>query len=327
MRIVFLGTPEFAARILQALIDSGEEIAAAYTQPDKPVGRKQILTPSPVKELALSAGIPVVQPKHIKRPRWVELLREQAPDLMIVAAYGQILSQEILDIPRYGCINLHGSLLPEYRGAAPVQWAIANGEKVTGITAMQMDAGMDTGAMLFSRSLDIRPDDTADSLMMRLAELGAGMIPEILAGVGRFTPVPQQEELASYAPILKKEDGAVDWTRPAASIDCRLRGFSPWPGAYTYLGEQKIELLAARPAPEFDEAAEGLLPGQVLTEGLSGKHPRLLVATGAGALEVTRLQPQGKKAMEAEAYLRGSRLQNAVFTGETTKENTNTEEN
>ena len=312
LKVVFMGTPEFAARILAALLETDAEVAAVFTQPDKPVGRKQTLTPPPVKVLAEEKGIPVYQPRHVKYPKWVGILNEIRPDLILVAAFGQILSQEILDIPRFGCVNLHGSLLPQYRGAAPAQWAIANGEKRTGITAMQMDAGMDTGDMLFSFAADIEKTDTAASLLEKLSVIGAAMVPsivELLSAGGSFVRTPQDAARATYAPILKKEDGLVDWGSSAEAIDCRLRGFTPWPGAYSFLEGAKVDFLETA----VSEVSTDALPGTVLEDYLAGKHPRLLIAAGSGVLEVLRLQPQGRKAMRAEDYLRGADLRGKRF--------------
>ena len=312
MKVVFMGTPDFAAEILKALRQCPVELQAIFTQPDRPVGRRQVMTPPAVKVLAEEYGLPVYQPERIKRVRWVEELRSLAPDLIVVAAYGQILSREILDIPPLGCINIHGSLLPRYRGAAPIQWCIANGEEKTGVTAMQMNEGMDTGDMLLKREVPIAADETAESLFRKLADEGALLIREVVERLlaGEVLPREKQDEAqATYAPILKKEDGLIDWSRPAKEISCRIRGFYPWPGSYTYWQGQKLLIEEACPLEEEGEGEPG-----AVQPGLSGgKQTRLLVQTGKGLLQIKRLQPQGKKSMEAEAFLRGHSLQGAVL--------------
>lgn len=245
MRIVFMGTPEFAACILREVARLEHEIVGVYTQPDKPQGRKAILTPPPVKQLAMELGLPVYQPRRVKTSAAVEQLRDLRPDLILVAAYGQILSQAILDIPAFGCVCIHASLLPKYRGAAPIQWAIANGEAVTGVTAMQMDAGIDTGDMILKQEVPIGEEETAGTLYDALAAAGAKVTGEILAILSRgecLPREPQREEDATYAPILTKEDGRIDWTMSARQIVDRIRAFTPWPSCYTYLRGQKLAI-------------------------------------------------------------------------------------
>ncbi len=313
MKIVYMGTPEIAASVLKAVLEMQQagadlQVTGVFTQPDKPVGRKQVMTPPPVKVLALEQGIPVFQPRRIKRPIPVEKLRALAPDLILVTAYGQILSQEILDIPPLGCINMHASLLPSYRGAAPIQWAIANGEKVTGVTAMQMDAGMDTGDILLQKEVEITPEETEETLYEKLSEAGSEVIRETLEKLLRGEKLParkQEESLATYAPIIRKEDGIVDFTRSAASIDCKIRGFHVWPGASCLMEGKKLTLIAARPLP--DEEGQKPAPGAILKEYAVGKKPRFLVQCGQGILEILTLQLQGKKAMAASDFLRGIR--------------------
>ena len=276
VRIVYMGTPEIAADVLKELLSMKDkaEIVGVFTQPDKPVGRKQILTPSPVKELALSEGIPVFQPRRIKKERPVQQLKDLNPDLIVVTAYGQILSEEILNIPPHGCINMHASLLPKYRGAAPIQWSIVRGEKVTGVTAMKMDKGMDTGDILLQKEVEILPQ------------------------------IRQEEEKATYAPIIVKEDGLIDWNRPAQDIDRMIRGFHVWPGAYSFFEDKKLTLLEARIREAENPSA---IPWTILAEEATGKKPKFLVQTGDGILEITKLQLQGKKAMAAADFLRGVR--------------------
>lgn len=308
MKIVFMGTPDFAAEILKAVWEENETLEAVFTQPDKPVGRKQIMTPPPVKVLAESYGVPVYQPRRIKRPRWVELLQDMAPDLIVVAAYGQILSKEILDIPRFGCINIHASLLPRYRGAAPIQWCIVNGETVTGVTAMQMDVGLDTGDMMIKQEVNITGEDTGESLHDKLAAAGAKVIREVIRRLEKGEKLPREkqlEEAASYAPILKKEDGLICWERSAKEIDCQIRGFYPWPGAFTYWNDKKLTIEKAVPLEMNSENQ----PGYVLLQDPSEKRKKLWIQTGDGVLQVEMLQMQGKKSMEADAFLRGNALQ------------------
>jgi len=313
-----MGTPEIASGVLKTVLAMREEhpeieVAAVFTQPDKPVGRKQILTPPPVKVCAEAAGIPVYQPKRIKRPSQVQILRELAPDLILVTAYGQILSQEILDIPRLGCINMHASLLPRYRGAAPINWVIVNGESVTGVTAMRMDAGMDTGDMLMKREVAIAEDETADSLYQKLTVEGSALIRDVmekLLGGEEPERIPQDHEKATYAPIISKEDGLIDWEQSAHAVDCKVRGFLGWPGAYSYLDGKKCTIMKSKVLAEggnepWAEAGRSLSAGQAVPELLGGKHPRLVIRCGRDLLEILELQVQGKKAMEAGAFLRG----------------------
>lgn len=311
MRIVFMGTPEFAASILEAALRLNQEVVGVYTQPDKPQGRRAILTPPPAKVLALEKGLPVFQPRRVKTAAAVEELRSLRPDLILVAAYGQILSQTILDIPAFGCVCIHASLLPKYRGAAPIQWAIANGETVTGVTAMQMETGIDTGDMILKKEVPIAGEDTSGTLHIKLADAGARLteeILEILAKNGSLPREAQREEEATYAPILTKEDGRIDWTMTAKQIADRIRGFTPWPSCYTYLKGQKLAIWKAS-AVDCNKQGE---PGRVL------ESPRrtLWVQTGQGVLAVEQLQLQGKKMMPADAFLLGNRIEGEILHGE-----------
>ena len=309
-----MGTPGIAADVLRKLLQMGGnvEIVGVFTQPDKPVGRKQVLTPSAVKELAVSEGIPVFQPRRIKKEKPVAQLKELAPDLIVVTAYGQILSQEILDIPPLGCINMHASLLPAYRGAAPIQWAIVNGETMTGVTAMQMDKGMDTGDILLQKEVAIDPEETEETLLKKLSAAGADLIGEVVEKLLRGETLPrirQDEALATYAPIIVKEDGLVDWKKPAAVIDRKVRGFHEWPGAYTFFEGKKLTILEASVLSEEagPQARISLSAGTLIAEEAAKKKPRFLVRTGEGILEIRRLQLQGKKEMAAADFLRGIR--------------------
>jgi methionyl-tRNA formyltransferase len=300
MQLVFLGTPDFAVPSLNAVIAGGHEVSAVFTQPDRPKGRGGQLAESPVKIAARAADIPVYQPERIRRPESIELLRQLAPEIMVVVGYGQIIPQAIIDLPRYGILNVHASLLPKYRGAAPVQWAIANGERATGVTIMQIDAGLDTGDMLLKASAAIGPDETAPELSARLAPVGAELlvkaIGEIANGVAR--PEKQDDAEASYAPILKKEDGLIDWSMHARRIYDRLRGFTPWPGVYSTFRGQQLRVLRAR-----------AVEGESLAPGVLKVDQRALVA-GCGersALELVEVQLAGKNRMPGEAFANGYR--------------------
>lgn len=305
-----MGTPDIAADVLKELLGMKEisEIVGVFTQPDKPVGRKQILTPSPVKELALSEGIPVFQPRRIKKEKPVAELKALDPDLIIVTAYGQILSEEILNIPPMGCINMHASLLPKYRGAAPIQWSIVRGEKMTGVTAMQMDKGMDTGDILLQKEVEICPDETEESLLQKLSLAGRGLIREVVEKLAEGQSLPrekQEESKATYAPIIVKEDGLIDWGKSAGDIDRMVRGFHVWPGAYTSFEGKKLTILESGISTETKDPAPEA--GSIYPEAAAGKKPRFLVQTGCGVLEIRKLQLQGKKAMASADFLRGVR--------------------
>ncbi len=305
MRIVYMGTPEIAARVLQSVSRLPVEIVGAFTQPDKPVGRGRVLTKPPVKVLAEQLGIPVFQPKRVKGAKAMETLRQLKPDLILVTAYGQLLSQAILELPAFGCINMHASLLPKYRGAAPIQWAIVRGETETGVTAMQMDIGMDTGDMLRKVKVPIAPQETANSLYEKLADAAAALACEVVKDLLQGKPLvrtPQPEAQATYAPIIQKEDGKADWHMSAEQLERRVRGLCGWPGVYALLDGKKLTILEAAALPENGSKA----PGTVLEDALEGKHPHLYVQTGNGILWIKRLQLQGKKAMDDEAFLRGN---------------------
>ena len=300
MRVVFLGTPEFGVPSLRALAEAGHEVVGVFTQPDKPKGRGKKMQPSPVKECALSLGIPVFQPVKI-RLDGVEDLRALSPDLCVTAAFGQILSQEILDIPKIGTVNVHSSLLPKYRGSAPVNWAVIQGETVTGVTTMMTDRGLDTGDILLQRTIDILPGETAEALIRRMAPIGAELLIETIRqlGLGICPRRPQNESEASYFPMLKKEMAEIDWRMPAHEIVCRVRGLTPWPGAQFTWGEQ--EIIKVWQAEEA-ENPDGKAPGTILcADGRQG----LAIAAGKNAVRVTELQAQGGKRMNARDYLRG----------------------
>lgn len=311
MRLVFLGTPRFAVPTLESVVRAGHEVAAVLTQPDRPKGRGGKETASPVKEAALHLQLPVWQPERARRPETVQRLAELRADAMVVVGYGQILPQSIIDLPRLGVINVHASLLPAYRGAAPIQWAIANGETRTGVTTMQIDAGLDTGDMLLRWETTIGAEETALELAPRLADAGAGLLVETLAGLeaGTITPIPQDNAKATYAPILKKEDGHIDWGRPAAEIFNRVRGFQPWPGCYTEFRGQRLYIRKASPA-----AGASAAPGTLATRGRS-----LYAACGENtALELLEVQLEGRKRIPAEAFRNGHRISENERLGEHT---------
>ena len=308
MRTVFLGTPEFAVPTLAALVNAGHDVIAVYTQPDRPKGRGKQLTESPVKIAAKKLGIEVYQPERIRRPESVEQLRDFAPEVMVVVGYGQILPQSIIDIPRHGILNVHASLLPKYRGAAPIQWAIANGETRTGVTIMQIDAGMDTGDMLLKSELEIGPDETAPELSARLAPLGADLLVEAIRRIelGSSLREKQNNDQATYAPILKKEDGKVDWSRTAQQIYNRLRGFTPWPGAYTMFRGQPLLINWGKPAQDM-HVPQGMLYVQ---------NRRLSVGCGENTVfELLEVQPPAKKKIAADAFLNGYKVANGELLG------------
>jgi methionyl-tRNA formyltransferase len=310
MRVVFLGTPEFAVPSLGALV-SRHEVIAVFTQPDRPKGRAQQLAKSAVKIAAEELKISVYQPERVRRPESFELLQSFHADIMVVVGYGQIIPQAIIDLPRLGILNVHASLLPKYRGAAPIQWAIANGERETGVTIMRIDAGLDTGDMLLKAALPIEPDETAPMLSARLAPLGAQLLLQAMEEIAAETSHPEKQDntQATLARILKKEDGLIDWKNPAAMIYNRFRGFNPWPGAYTTFRGQQMSVTAMRLT---EQNATGARPGQLMAV-----KKRLLAACGDGsAIEFITVQPAGKKPMNADAFLNGYKLETNETFGE-----------
>ena len=309
MKIVFMGTPDFAAGALEALIKAGYEITAVVTQPDKAKGRSKELQFSPVKECALRHNIPVFQPVKIKTPEAVAELKKYEADIYIVAAFGQILSQEILDIPKYKCLNIHASLLPKYRGASPIQHVIIDGEKETGITIMQMDAGIDTGDMLYKKAIEIADNDTFETLHDKLTVLGGEAIVEALPLLeeGALTPRKQNAEESCYAPLISKSMGEIDFTKAAVTIDRLIRGMNPWPSAYTYYRGRQLKIWKA--VPVSGQEAEGSVtaaqPGTIVrvTKGA------FFVVCGDGCLQVLELQLEGKKRMSTHDFLLGVKLE------------------
>ena len=300
MRIVFMGTPDFAVPSLQALIDAGHDVCAVYTQPDKPQGRKQILTAPPVKTLALAHNIPVFQPNTLKNEDEQARLRELAPEVIIVVAYGKLLPQAVLDIPPHGCINVHGSLLPRWRGAAPIQWAVIAGDEMAGVTTMQMAEGLDTGDMLLTYETKVGEKETAGELFDRLAQSGAELLTQTLVKLDEITPRPQDDAQSCYAHMLDKQMAVIDWGRSAHEIDCLIRGLNPWPIALTTLSGERLKVFAAEKANGKGE------PGTVLE---ADPKKGLTVACGEGALGLTEIQLVGGKRMKATDFLRGHAIE------------------
>lgn len=300
MRIVFMGTPDFAVPSLQALIDAGHDVCAVYTQPDKPQGRKQILTAPPVKTLALAHDIPVFQPNTLKNEDEQARLRELAPEVIIVVAYGKLLPKAVLDIPPHGCINVHGSLLPRWRGAAPIQWAVIAGDEMAGVTTMQMAEGLDTGDMLLTYETKVGEKETAGELFDRLAQSGAELLTQTLVKLDEITPRPQDDAQSCYAHMLDKQMAVIDWSRSAHEIDCLIRGLNPWPIALTTLSGERLKVFAA------EKAAGNGEPGTVLE---ADPKKGLTVACGEGALKLTEIQLVGGKRMKATDFLRGHAIE------------------
>jgi len=307
MRLAFLGTPEFAVPTLEKLIASRHAIACVVTQPDRLKGRLLKPAPSPVKETALRHNLPVFQPERIRRPEPVEYLRGLGVEIMVLVGYGQIIPQTIIDIPPLGILNVHASLLPKYRGAAPVQWAIVNGETRTGVTIMRIDAGLDTGDILLQQETEVGPEEDAPQLSARLAGMGADLL---LRALEEMPPgVSQDHSAATLAPILKKEDGAIDWRRPARAVHNRVRGLLPWPGAYTTFRGRMLHVWKAR------VAEKGGVPGRLWKEGR-----RLYAGCGEGtAVELLEVQLEGKARMPAESFANGQRLTENEVLGELTR--------
>lgn len=311
IRIVYMGTPDFAVEPLEAIIKAGYEVAAVVTQPDKQKGRGKEVKLTPVKECALRHGIPVFQPVKIKEPEAVAELEKYQADLFVVAAFGQLLSEEILNMPEYGCINIHASLLPAYRGAAPIQWAVLNGEKESGVTIMQMDKGLDTGDMLLKRSVELSPKETGDSLHDKLMHLGAELIVEALPKLekGELVPEKQKDELSSYAQKLTKAMGQIDWSKDAVSLERWIRGLNSWPSAYTFFGGKTLKIWEAQVAEE--NGAQKAEPGQVVSVSREG----FTVACGQGALQILSLQLEGKKRVLTREFLLGYQVEPGMILG------------
>ena len=309
MRLVFLGTPSFAVPTLEAIARAGHEVCTVVSQPDRPSGRSQATIASPVKQAALQLGIPVFQPERIRSAEAKSNLAALGAEAMVVVGYGQIIPQAVIDLAPRGILNVHASLLPKYRGAAPIQWAIANGETRTGVTTMQINAGLDTGDILLQAETAIGPEETAVELSERLAPLGADLLVETLAGLARGAVQPRRQDvaLATYAPILTKEDGKIDWNAPASRVHNQIRGLLPWPGAYTKFRGQSLHIWKARAASETTTLAPGqILPGT----------PVRVAAGGGSVLELVEIQLEGRKRMPAEVFARGQRLTENDLLGE-----------
>ncbi|MBQ1596134.1 MAG: methionyl-tRNA formyltransferase [Clostridia bacterium] len=304
MRIIFMGTPDFAVSSLERLIAEGHEVVGVFTQPDKPKGRKHILTPPPVKECALLHHIPVYQPESLKHGEAMPILEQAQPDVIVVAAFGMLLKSDVLDFPKYGCINVHASLLPKYRGAAPINACILNGETETGVTTMLMNEGLDTGDILLSETVTIGENETAGELFDRLAVLGGTVLARTLEAIeaGTLTRTPQDDAQSCYAGMLSKADSPVDWTRTAQEVHNRIRGLSPWPGALTTRDGSPLKLHRSVLAPECSDGKTGCSePGALYAE-----QGRLFVRCGDGNyVELLEVQPHGSRAMDTKSYLLG----------------------
>ncbi|MDH3391112.1 MAG: methionyl-tRNA formyltransferase [Desulfobulbaceae bacterium] len=314
-RIVFMGTPAFAVPSLKALLDRGENVVCVVTQPDRPKGRGRKIMMPPVKELALKASIPVLQPESIRGDEFLAELRQYHPDIIGLTAYGNILPENIINLPPLGTINVHGSLLPKYRGAAPIQWALINGETETGITIMQMDKGVDTGDILLQEKLHIGPEDTAGSLSGKLAELGGKALGAALdlLRLDKLKPTQQNNNLASLAPLLNKEDGLVNWSHSAVQISCQIRGLDPWPTTYTTYSGKRLRLFS----PEVADKSLCLgcsisEPGIICTANRDG----LLITTGDGCLLIKEIQAEGSRRMSVDAFLSGHTIQSGTLLGQ-----------
>lgn len=310
MRIIFMGTPDFSVGTLEALVEAGHDVCLVVTQPDKPKGRGKEMQFTPVKEAAMRYGIPVFQPRRMREPECMEELRKYQADVMVVIAFGQILPKEILEMTPYGCINVHASLLPKYRGAAPIQWSIICGEKVTGVTTMQMDEGLDTGDMLLKTEVPIAPEETGESLHDKLAEAGAALCVKTLFELehGKIDPEKQGESPTAYAKMLDKKLGNIDWTKSAAEIERLVRGLNSWPSAYTHWGDKVLKIWKAK---VVETSAEVLDSGQTIVPGTITRVEKecFYVQTGHGELGIEELQIPGKKRMDTGAFLRGYHLE------------------
>ena len=311
MKIVFMGTPDFAGEALKSLINSQHQIAAVLTQPDKPKGRGNKLAPPPVKEIALENRIPVFQPQRIRDAESLQILKDIQPDIIVVAAYGKILPQEILDLPTYGCVNIHASVLPKYRGAAPIHWAVVNGEKETGITIMQMDTGMDTGDILLVEKIEIPQSADSGEIFQKLAVTGSSLIIKALEKIekGELNPIKQKESEATYAPVLTKEDELLEWNMKARDVFNKIRGMNPWPGVYTFFRGERLKIQKSNLLDI--EKLSGTEPGEItdfLPEGI-------VIATAEGFLALEVVQPAGKKQMNHKDFINGYKVKKGEVLG------------
>ncbi|MBQ4088788.1 MAG: methionyl-tRNA formyltransferase [Clostridia bacterium] len=310
-RVVFMGTPEFAVPSLDALLDNGYEVVGAFTQPDRPVGRGHKLAACPVKQRALERGVPVYQFERVRRQEGLDAMRALKPDVVVTAAFGQILSKKLLEVPVHGTVNVHASLLPQYRGSAPINWCILNGETVSGVTTMLTDAGIDTGDMLLSRETPIGDIETAGELTERLSHIGAELLIETLDKYlkGEITPVKQDESKMSHQPMLDKDMGRIDWNRSAKEISCQVRGLNPWPCAFTTLPGGNLKIYLAKPA-DMDKG--DAVPGEVIE---SSAKKGLFVACGEGVIEIIEMQAPNAKRMAAKVYLNGKKIDAGTVLG------------
>ncbi|HIR92365.1 MAG TPA: methionyl-tRNA formyltransferase [Candidatus Egerieimonas intestinavium] len=314
MRAVFMGTPDFSVGTLEEMIRAGHQVVGVFTQPDKPKGRGKSLQMTPVKEAALAHGIPVYQPVKIREPENMEILKELAPEVIVVVAFGQIIPRAILELPKYGCINVHASLLPKYRGAAPIQWAVIDGEETSGVTIMQMDEGLDTGDMLLKGEIALDPQETGGSLFDRLSALGARLLVEALAQIEAGTIAREkqpQESPTPYAAQITKAQGEIRWEDPAVKIERLIRGLNPWPSAYTRLGGKTLKLWKAQALPQEENSDKEAAPGTVVARD----RESITVQTGQGLLKLLEVQLEGKKRMDTASFLRGYSLEEGTRLG------------
>ena len=318
-KVIYMGTPDFAVGPLEALIGAGYHVQAVFTQPDRPKGRHGEPAAPPVKETALRYGIPVWQPAHIRDPENLKILQDYAPDVIVVAAFGQIIPQSVLDLPPFGCINIHASLLPSYRGAAPIQWAVIDGEKESGVTTMRMNAGLDTGDIIMKTVVPLDPEETGGSLFEKLSAAGSALILETLTAVENgsavYTPQPEKSP-THYASMLKREDGVINWNESARAIERRVRGLDPWPGAYTFLDQKQLKVwrcaLEDSECRNTADAPERMDPPGTI---LPGNAAEIRVQTGSGVLKLLEVQSAGKKRMDAAAFLRGKAVEPGTILG------------
>ena len=310
MRVIFMGTPEFAVPTLAGLLNSEYTVVGVVTQPDRPRGRGKMVSPSPIKELALTYQVPILQPEKMKQPEFLSALEAWKADVMVVAAFGRILPKIILDLPPRGCLNVHSSLLPKYRGAAPIQWALINGETETGITTMLMDEGMDTGPILLQETVSIDPEDTAKELSERLAKVGGGLLVKTLRlwEKQQITPRGQDDSAATMAPMLRKEDGLISWEQPASVIHNKIRGLSPWPGGYTFCQKDRLTVWKAFSQMENTETISDAVPGTIVNL----EKDEFVVKTGEGLLVIRELQMAGRKRLGVNQFLSGYRLERGM---------------
>lgn len=315
-KVVFMGTPDFAVGTLKALLDSEYEVQAVFTQPDKPKGRGKAMQMTPVKEVAVEAGIPVYQPRRIREPENLEILKQYQPDVIVVVAFGQMIPKEILELPPYGCINVHASLLPAYRGAAPIQWAVIRGEKESGVTTMRMDEGLDSGDMILKETVQLEREETGGSLFEKLSATGAKLLIQTLHALEEGSAVCEkqpEESPTPYAAMLTKQMGRIDWKKSASEIECLIRGLNPWPSAYTSYQGKTLKIWAAQVEEDKNASAreneESPAPGTVVEV----TKKTLKIQTGDGILSVRELQLEGKKRMEVDAFLRGCSVKEGVF--------------